>query len=1336
MENNILLEVNRIKEMMGVNQRLLNEHKGVELIKGIFDDVVGFVTNKINPPSALLSKVNFFGEEIDKSIYNNLIDVLKGVKQLETLDIKLQSEIVRLVWKSISNNVELKTKAYTEFKNSVNFDGLMKKIKEKNEKLGLDAINSVKNVLYDNGLEHLEEPFGEFLKKDYDEFLKNTKRIELDTDITNTLSNSDEIKKFQDWLNNKDKLWYNNSVITSSDSNYGNLDDLTKKAFEKYQKEYLTRISSIKLDIDKLLRDMDSSELFDGKQFFNPGYWVKIDMTEASELFKKIKGNELATKFKQELNEKFYLTDEYYTNIQKMIKLLAEKNLSTDIRVKIEKQLIENFEAVAEVSRDGLKNLIKWVESVRELPDTIVSQKQKQKLNDLLAEIGKNKNISAWLQFKDESTPKGLVGLIWDSFKNSCDTLERITAGSFKIKYDESRVGKGFFGFLRTFFPEKEEVIKDRMSAFESILKSYLTGSKKGFPFARKFFGNKAYDDIIKKNGVKSAYFHYFMTLTFKYAKVSFLAACADYLVQLLGWALKGKEVDECVKAINDLKNSYKKNPQEFLKNNPDFANTEIDINNPEKLPWPEKCKLQDKHIVSKILFVLAWDFTHVDGEYIAGEKDWEAKLGPMFYENLKNGRFWKPIIPINIAAWVFGNDIFKYTSSENLHKLLEISESRLEQYKKDLNTIQEEVKNIKTVTKEKMQQVESEVKEDLGKVNNKKFDEFALTEKLKNLSENGPDENGLYSGIVLEDDLQTPKLYEGKQIKKYYSFVLGKPLFTKSELINPPTTVENYKTNKMKEIIRKNLKFILEQEVNGQQVSSEKIISQNYPDVNNQQVDSNNTNQQTKSVGATNTLFDEVKNMLDIIQVSPNNNWVVGSIPENTRFKMTIEVYEDKNVLYKMFPHKVTNFKTLPIISGFVVKENSKIKFEDNRDDRTYNLKDLVKITDKKYMDDKKKSEEDKKENMYSYDDDELSTDRTKVTKTNSPEYCKKILAIYLENAMIYSSNLNVGQSTQVMDNIRGYQKAITQCSSYNQYDKISLTVQDVFEDRKPPKVNPFDSGLKVLGKIVKKYRPNNQMNWREVRKYLIGYNSDKAYDGFSLKSPNPYIMSSQSLLESTLKSKIKTNLNEVVLDKKKLVIQENLIKERTNILFENTKFKTRKDRSDFVVKLINEAIKLENQGLDKKLIKENFWGVVKSFFGDSGSDSIFTMFKTKMGQWLTSHLSPKKSDGWIGVCIRKTIQQINLRDVDKITDCNFLTREISNSLIKKLGEKMSDEQLKDEGLYDVVRTGMSDNINSPAFREHIEKQVSTMICPVISDLSNKLDSNFESMKKRILEF
>jgi len=337
-------------------------------------------------------------------------------------------------------------------------------------------------------------------------------------------------------------------------------------------------------------------------------------------------------------------------------------------------------------------------------------------------------------------------------------------------------------------------------------------------------------------------------------------------------------------------------------------------------------------------------------------------------------------------------------------------------------------------------------------------------------------------------------------------------------------------------------------------------------------------------------------------------------------------------------------------------------------------------------------------------------------VDRGENEDDCKKYLIVYLKNAILNASNVE----PKPISNLQDYKSQVYKCGKLGLYKNLKLTRQEVLGNL-GIEASPFG----------RKY--GEEMDWSEIKRFLKGEYDSKPYNGQTLKLPNSY---SVNLDESKLKGKIKSSLNEMVLDKKKNVIQENVIKGRTELLFENVEFKSRKERREFVVKLVKEALQLESQGFDKKIVNENFWGVLKSFFGEEGSESVFTSFKTRMGEWLTSHMSPKKSDGWIGDCIRKTIKDIPMRDVEKITDCDFLTREITKSVIEKLDEKMDNDELKDNGLYDIVRTGMKDNVKSEKFKDHIEQKISEMICPILNDMSNRFDSNFENMKKRIMDF
>ena len=353
------------------------------------------------------------------------------------------------------------------------------------------------------------------------------------------------------------------------------------------------------------------------------------------------------------------------------------------------------------------------------------------------------------------------------------------------------------------------------------------------------------------------------------------------------------------------------------------------------------------------------------------------------------------------------------------------------------------------------------------------------------------------------------------------------------------------------------------------------------------------------------------------------------------------------------------------------------------------------------------------------------------------SKKACVKELKTYLSYAIFNAARK--GQSQLIPDFEVRYQN-ILNCSNEGQYSDVVFTIDDVIKKENQTVPSPFN----FAGSGISKY--GKDFEFRDIVTYLKGSNevTNDNYNGEVLPSQNSYVISlsnpkvekkKEPVQDSVMKSKIKSLLGEMVLDKRKVIAQEQIIKNRVNVLFENRIFESRKQRREFVVSILSEALFLESQGYDKKLINENFWDVVKVFFGEKGSESVFKSFKTRMGEWLTSHLSPKKSDGWIGDCIRKTISNIDIMDIENITNCKFLTRKITKSVIDKLDEKINNDELKDEGLYDIVRGGMADNVKSARFKDHIEDRVSSMICPILYEMSNNFDKTFIDMKKRLLD-
>jgi len=344
---------------------------------------------------------------------------------------------------------------------------------------------------------------------------------------------------------------------------------------------------------------------------------------------------------------------------------------------------------------------------------------------------------------------------------------------------------------------------------------------------------------------------------------------------------------------------------------------------------------------------------------------------------------------------------------------------------------------------------------------------------------------------------------------------------------------------------------------------------------------------------------------------------------------------------------------------------------------------------------------------------------DQTKnLTTVQKREYneteCEDALQSYLTAAIQYQGGDNLIPQKQELKNF------IKSCARYGKFSNTRFTKGELPELAK--EIEVINSGF--LSKWFKELRV---LDFKEIKNILKG-------DTKVIKAPNPYIVSLDITNEGSIRNIIKTTLNEVKETKQKNLIEENIVRTRTFVLLENVKLTNKKREIKFVDEIIKESFFLQSQNFDQQIIKEEFWDVLTGFLGREGSESVFRTFKDRMGDWLVTHLSPNKKEGWIPKAIKKSINKIELRDVEKITDCKFLTKKLTDTIIDSLNEKMMKGETNENGLYDVVKSGMSYDVNHPRFKEELRFKISKMMCPLIDKVSGHLDKAFKTMKEKAI--
>ena len=158
-------------------------------------------------------------------------------------------------------------------------------------------------------------------------------------------------------------------------------------------------------------------------------------------------------------------------------------------------------------------------------------------------------------------------------------------------------------------------------------------------------------------------------------------------------------------------------------------------------------------------------------------------------------------------------------------------------------------------------------------------------------------------------------------------------------------------------------------------------------------------------------------------------------------------------------------------------------------------------------------------------------------------------------------------------------------------------------------------------------------------------------------------------------LKNLIRENLLEVSSQKKKNFLQEKkIVKNRFKFLTEGNNLKSTKGQKKLGEQLFLESIYLKNQGFDQTILNEGFWDVITGFFGRQGGDIVMGVFKENAVKWLIEKCGVDPN-GWIASVIITAVGNLNVADIPKLTDCDFVTKLLSKSLAEGVVRKIQAE-------------------------------------------------------------
>jgi hypothetical protein len=225
------------------------------------------------------------------------------------------------------------------------------------------------------------------------------------------------------------------------------------------------------------------------------------------------------------------------------------------------------------------------------------------------------------------------------------------------------------------------------------------------------------------------------------------------------------------------------------------------------------------------------------------------------------------------------------------------------------------------------------------------------------------------------------------------------------------------------------------------------------------------------------------------------------------------------------------------------------------------------------------------------------------------------------------------------------------------------------------------------------------------------------------------------ESVETKDLKKVIRENISKINKSKNASLLQEGkIINNRFNIITEGTTPKNKKDQKKVGKELFNEMIYLNKQGYSQELISEGLMDIFSSIFPKGVSEPIMQYFKEEGAKWLAGKfgLDP---NSWLSSIVISAIGDVGIGEIPRLfSDCNFATKKISKAVAEGIVRKIQVEKFGDSAFYNLMRNTLVDALEATELATKLEEKLGTIICPLVSTLSGKMEGAADTMKQKAL--
>jgi hypothetical protein len=212
-------------------------------------------------------------------------------------------------------------------------------------------------------------------------------------------------------------------------------------------------------------------------------------------------------------------------------------------------------------------------------------------------------------------------------------------------------------------------------------------------------------------------------------------------------------------------------------------------------------------------------------------------------------------------------------------------------------------------------------------------------------------------------------------------------------------------------------------------------------------------------------------------------------------------------------------------------------------------------------------------------------------------------------------------------------------------------------------------------------------------------------------------------------LNKKLKKSLIEIKEQKEKVLIEENLVKNRISMILEGINseedFKKLSDKQQLKisVKFIQELSYLHETGL---ISEQNFGNVLKSLFGGFFGN----VTQTIVEPYLSKILVPIFGEGYITNFVISFLTKNPADVIKSFNDCRLLTKLIAESVSEAIVKQLMDSKGLNSPGYVFIRNTMGDVLTGTEFISGIEKKLGDTVCNLVGKFTDNAEKIVQKVK------